>query len=122
MPQDRVIHWPASTRVADVPTNVVLGPLCRDYTRGIATSVRWHRGRTIIRLPGECTAALRRVGRPARMFERGEPRTIEVSMGGADDGFRVYVTTRMADDITNAIAEGLAAIIAQHWRGEREAT
>lgn len=120
MSQDRVIHWPASTR-GMLPTPMQLGTLCRDYATGIGTveraGDRWH-----IRLPGECTAALRHLSaRAGRPFEPGEPRTIEVWTGVTGDRVVVYVTTRMQDDITNAIAEGLAAIIARHWRGEREA-
>ena len=122
MPQDRVINWPASTRIEDVPCNVKLGRLCRDYARGIASRVRWRKGRWYIDLPGEVRSALHRLSDHPRPYERGEPRWIEVWSGGNEDGHSVYVMTRHADDITNAIAEGLAAIIARHWRGEREAT
>ena len=115
MAQDRIIRWPSPL---DAPPNAALGVLCEDYTRGLAPPPRWGSGRWNVTLPGEIRSALhtldaRRVG----LYEPGRARCIEVWR--SDES--VYVMTRSADEVTNAVAEGLAALIARHWHGEREA-
>ena len=130
MSRDLVIRWPHGPTVplheqSRLPSNVALGTLCRDYTRGLAVSVRWRKGRWWIRLPGETRTALYRLAEKPRPLD-ADKRLIEVMSFGEGPvmapGFAVYVTTRCADEVTNAVADGLAALIAQHWRGEREST
>jgi hypothetical protein len=124
VPTDRVIHWPAQSpdepvNVWKVPTNEALGTLCKDYARGIATSVRWSGGRWYINLPGTPSNALEQFY-PRDPSTYNVKRWIEVWCGGDEHRYTVYVMTRGQDDITNAVAEGLADIIARHWRGARD--
>ena len=130
MSRDLVIRWSHGPTVplheqSRLPSNVALGTLCRDYTRGLAVSVRWRKGRWWIRLPGETRTALYRLAEKPRPLD-ADKRLIEVMSFGEGPvmapGFAVYVTTRCADEVTNAVADGLAALIAQHWSGERERT
>lgn len=110
MATDRIIHWPPP---AQAPTKADLGALCHNYSAGLAVSVEWQGGRWYITLPGEAHSAI-----PGREFlhERGQGRWIEVWR----DDESVYVMTRSADEITSAVAEGLAALVARQWGGTRE--
>ena len=113
MALDRIIRWASPL---DAPPNAALGALCEDYTRGLAPPPRWGAGRWNVTLPGEVRSALHNLGNRAGLYEPGRARCIEVWR----DDESVYVMTRSADEITNAVAEGLAALIARHWQGTRE--
>lgn len=117
MSQDRIIRWHSSTTA---PTLADIGTLCEDYTRGLAPPPHWGGGRWNIELPGEIRSALHNLdaARRAGLYEPGRTRCIEVWR--APDGADVCVMTRSADEVTNAVAEGLAALIARHWHGTRE--
>jgi hypothetical protein len=125
MATDRNIHWTAPSGLntgeqwARLPARSDLGRLCRDYTRGLAVSVRWHRDRYIVTLPGESRSALHRIA-GKRNYERGRRRCVEVWAGVVGDRYVVDVMTRSADEITSAVAEGLAALVARQWGGTRE--
>lgn len=116
MPTDRIIRWAAPSLA---PTLADLGGLCEDYTRGIAPPPYWAGGRWNVTLPGEIRSALHNLdARRAGLYEPGRARCIEVWR--SNDGESVYVITRSADEVTSAVADGLAALVARHWGGERE--
>lgn len=113
MALDRIIRWSPPARA---PSTDDLATVARAYTKGLVTSVEWQGGRWYITLPGEAHSA---IGRDF-LHDPGQARWIEVWR--SDGGEEVYVMTRHADEVTNAVAEGLAALVARHWRGEREST
>lgn len=118
MALDRNITWPADS--ANLPTVADIGKVCEDFTLGIATRVSWDGGRWFIDLPGTCTHPLRRITTPPPYEEPDRNRWIEVWMGIVDGRVIVDVMTRQHDAVTNAIADGLAEVIARWWQGTRE--
>lgn len=106
MSTDRVIRWAPPVQA---PTAEALGTLACNYTRDLATSVEWHGGRWYITLPGEAHSA---VGR-AFLHNPGQARWIEVWR----DDESVYVMTRHADEVTNAVAEASPLSLPATGRG-----
>jgi hypothetical protein len=77
-------------------------------------------GRWDVRLSATSSRALRRLnpaleGYYAEMAR--EPRQFEVVYMKGD---HIDVLTRHADELTNAVAEGFALVVEQHWRGRRD--
>lgn len=95
------------------PSVTDLDSLLADYV-GSAARVEFHVDRFIVTFPGECSAALRRVGGRDFYTERQE-RWLEVVLD-RETG-TVDVLTRRQDEYVGAVADGLAALIARHWDG-----
>lgn len=111
MALDRIIRFDKPNHP---PIRMELTTLLADYFQGIGT-VKWDKDRFFVSLPGKPCHALGRLAVIPRM-PPPEERWIEVWKNRTS----VDVITRGADDITNALAEGLAEIIARFWQGERE--
>lgn len=113
MALDRVINW--KTRR---PQRQQLERMLEDFIGGAGT-VEWNKDRWYIYLVGSCSTAIRRQSWAhtcARKRFDGEPwkRWIEVWPGERC----VDVMTRQHDEYTNAVAAGLARLIARFWKGE----
>lgn len=120
MALDRTIYWSVWTPSSRRPTLRALRLVCEDYVRGMGARVMFEGDRFYIALPGTQCHPLRRVADPPPYEEPERERWIEVWKGRVGDRVIVDVMTRMADPVTNAIAEGLAGVIARWWRGTRE--
>lgn len=115
MALDRTITWARNKG----PAKEDVGKVVEDYACGLGEA-RWDGDRWYIDLPGHNSSALRRVAEKC-LWSTGS-RWIEVWIDQSADRDRecVDVMTRQHDEITNAIAEGLAKVIARFWGGERE--
>jgi len=111
MALDRIIRFDKPFKP---PTRMELTTLLADYFQGIG-GASWDKDRFFVTLPGRPCYALGRLAK-IPFSELPEQRWIEVWK----DRTSVDVITRTADDITNALAEGLAEIIARFWQGARE--
>jgi hypothetical protein len=112
MALDRWVYFRGEAR----PTREQLGQLLEDFF-GQAGEVKWDRDRFFVVLVGKPSHPLKRMpGVPSWMAatsEEAEKRWIEVWM----DEKCVDVMTRMSDAFTNALAHGLAELIARFWDG-----
>ena len=99
------------------PTKDELGSLLRNFFGEGTTRVEWvaDQDRWYVDLPGK----------PSHPFadfldtegsHRDDKRWIEVWLDSADG--TVDVMTRMQDHYTNALADTVAGLIAQYWKGE----
>lgn len=113
MALDRFVYWESER-----PTQEEVGQVCEDYVKGLG-AVEWNdpQSRFYIHLTGaySCPQDRAKGGRFARPApEPGfEGRYIEVWIG--EDCLDIM--TRHQDDVTNAIAEGLAKFFARFWKG-----
>lgn len=106
MARDRIATFTKAPSKADLQT------LLEDYLRNLGATIRWDRDRFFCTLPGKPCDGLARLSSLGSRPGLPEERWIEVWK----DHTSVDVMTRCADDITNAIADGLFEIIARFWR------
>ena len=121
MALDYVIRWTQGPAPKD-EVRLVL----EDYLAGTGSKVRWDVDRFFADLPGKRTYSLRRLDwlPPTKKRElelerenlEVEPRWFEVWPD--PEGKCLYVMTRMADELTNAIALGFSELAARVWRGK----
>ena len=116
MARDLSVHFAAKR-----PTQAEIEKVITDFLGGIG-SVEWVPSREffLVSLPGTATWALQGIlarGDGSNFHADRPQRTFEVYPGeeGLAESFRL--TTRLADDFTNAVAEGLAAVFAVYWEG-----
>jgi len=83
---------------------------------GTMADIAFRDDRWYINIPGKPSCALENYYGVGMLRDLPDERWIEVWPG--DDC--VDVITRQADDITNAIAEGLARLLARLWNGKCE--
>lgn len=107
------------------PTRQEVQYLLEDYFKGIATNVRWDSDRFFVSLPGTQTNALGRMPDAHHLYREPDgKRWIEVWLADPDPAYKnqavVDVMTRQADEVTNAMAEGVVEILARFWKGEVE--
>jgi len=109
MALDRFVYWKG-----ELPTKEQLEKTVFDYAKGINPNEAplWLRDRWIIPLLG----APSYVSNKARADAWTDERWIEIW----PDDHCVDVITRLADDITNAIAEGLAKLLTRMFDGRYE--
>jgi len=108
MALDRVVNWDK-----EKPTKAEAEAALTNFLGGVGI-LEWVQDRYYIHLPGTPTPTLRGLG---KCVEVGyHVRWIEVWQ----DNDSLYVITRQADEFTNALAEKLAEIFANHWHGTRE--
>lgn len=114
MSRDVVIHWEAGRK----PNRGEIRRVCEDFFGGTLDDLRWSQDRFYIQLWGEASDPLRRI-KDARPRPPYEPRDIEVwpSPDSMCDSDCLYVMTRRADPLTNALADELARIFVRHWGG-----
>ena len=125
MSRDVVINWTGYK-----PTKNEIEMLLQDYI-GAAGTVEWDADadRYIVTIPGTPSYARVRVGaatpvqRAAWRGKMTEPLPKRWSQDSRffevwSDKDCTYVMTRDADELTNAIADTLAKILCQSWRGE----
>jgi hypothetical protein len=111
------------------PSREELENVIEDYVRWIGNTT-WHIDRFFVALPGYDSFPFLRSG-PATEAQRaaaleaikiGDRKGFEVWPSPEDGSWKdepcVCVITRHADDITNAIARGLAEVLARGWRGK----
>jgi len=118
MALDRFVWWKTKRR----PTRDEIGTVLRGFFKGFGARVTWNQDRYFIKLPGEITHPLNRIKGAYKQHgpEKGfEDRWIEV--WPSKDGKCLDVMTRMQDEVTNALAEGLAQLFARFWEGRRDA-
>lgn len=126
MAHDRFIRFSAPA-----PTRESVQTVLEDFFRGIG-KVRWSGVDTVasprfyVSLPGKVCWALTRVypdcHRAKAQAEEVRPRWIEVVLVYEPDHLQADVITREMDDVTNAMAEGLAELLATACGGTRERT
>jgi hypothetical protein len=114
MSRDRFIRW----RTRQCPTRSEVEIVCIDYLGGLG-QVAWldHADgvpRFFLSLVGESSHPLQRIGARRTNIHRAD-RWIEVIPDGSAS---FDILTREQDAVTNAIADGLAAVFARHWDGE----
>jgi hypothetical protein len=124
MALDRFVYW----RGSDRPTAVQLIRVLEDYFYGFGLVTPTSDGpqRIAIFLPGKPHSATRSIypehtaaAVPTVLgFSVQEWRVVEVFIDSA--GEYVDVITRQTDHITNAVAEGLAALYARLWPSSRD--
>jgi hypothetical protein len=120
MALDRFVRFPKG----EEPTYEALAAVIADYLGGTGT-VRWmsDQSRWYIYLPGRNTKALRSVNDLVRAVDVSQDermkRWIEVFHLTGDDA-QTDVMTRQHDEFTNAVARGLAYVIAHAFGGEVE--
>lgn len=127
MSADRFVRWKPD---APRPTRQELQFLLEDYTRGIATSVSWNaeQRRFYVVLPGRPSWPFMRIGCVSDVEKRsyaeetaqGRYRWIEVYFAEGVPDEPLDVITRRGDEITNAIADRIAEIVARFWEGRIE--
>jgi len=120
MASDRFIHFEAKR-----PTHEQVGWVIEDYLGVAAVSIVWHErsSRWVVLLPGTKSVACRRVA-PESAWARcaddlsEENRVIEVffTERGADE--QLSVITRLQDEYTDTVADGLATLLARYWGGK----
>jgi len=120
MASDRFIYFDAER-----PTNEQVGWVIEDYFGKAAVSIEWSErtSRWEVLLPGNKSVACRRVA-PETVWAQcanelsTEERFIEVffTERGADE--QLSVTTRLADEYTDTVADGLATLLARYWGGK----
>lgn len=104
---------------ANTPTFEEVSLILEDYLSGVGT-VEVRGDFLLVTLHGKISCAFRRIhgyeSKATAMEEMGatHPRFFEVYF--VEEGIRVV--TRMADELTNAIAEGFAAMILHFKQGE----
>lgn len=108
MALDRFVHFKDRK-----PTEKQVELVVRNYF-GDCGTVEWSHDRWIISLPGTPTWTFEGIEKDSRASTRNDERWIEVHHG--DDS--VDVVTRHQDDLTNALAAGLANAFARYWNGE----
>lgn len=111
MALDRFVYWKERC-----PTFQEVQHVLEDFFNG-AAEVRRSTDRWICTLPGAPQSPLHRVDRllvEAPDAHADGERWIEVFMH--EDSLDII--TRMADEYTNALAEGLARIFARYWQGK----
>lgn len=103
------------------PKKEVIRKVLEDYVAGLA-EVEWIDDRWIVTLPGQPSWPFQRVG-PASQSQRASWRELHVSTPGR--WFEVYVgehnidvITRTADEVTNNVAQGFAALMARGFDGK----
>lgn len=87
---------------------------------GDAAEVKWNKDRWFVTLKGETSVALKDVCKYAAEFHNelmSDTRWIEVWWS---EGRCIDIITRMQDDYTNCLAEGLEAVIKRHWRAKND--
>lgn len=115
MSRDRFIHWRTKHR----PTQSEVELVCTDYLGGLG-HVEWRDehvdgvSRFFLSLVGEGSHPFQRIGAGRTHLHRAD-RWIEVIPDGSAS---FDVLTREQDAVTNAIADGLAAVFAKHWDGD----
>lgn len=111
------------------PGRTTIAICLRDYVGGMGV-VTWDGERFFAAFPGKPSYAFQHVG-PATDAEREGWEQAEKARCNAVpltvplerwfevlcDTHRIDVITRSADDITNAVAEGFAAVLARGWGG-----
>ena len=104
------------------PSRGEVKKLLHDFFNGAHDGIKWDRDRFFVRLPGKARDALAGVDATVGMREScregagavlPSERWIEVWVNPVDGSFDVI--TRMADDYTCALADGITAIIARYW-------
>ncbi len=116
MPRDRVVRFDEESQPR---ARADLKHLVEDYFGAVAASVEWQEDRFYVTLVGRPSCPARRIDWAPHLVRRpydDEVRSIEVWMG--DDS--IYVMTRMQDDLTSCLADGLVSLIARAWRGTLE--
>lgn len=115
MATDRTVSWSLFARRK--PTLRDVRRVCEDYVRGTGARVWFEGDRFYIVLPGTTTHPLRRVAAPPPYEEPERERWIEVWKGVIPGEGRtiVDVMTRCQDEVTNAVARGLAEVFARYW-------
>lgn len=116
MSLDRVIRWKSRK-----PSKSEILCVLEDYSKGLAIKLDWEGGRWNILLPGTYSHPMR------RMTGITEARKTSIEETTKDKRERwleifphkdcLYVMTRDADPITNAIAQGLAEFFALFFKG-----
>jgi hypothetical protein len=117
MSRDRFIWFDRDGHPGTLP----VGTLIEDYLGAVAESVEWKNDRWEALLPGRTSHPLKRLephwSRVAAFSEENRERWIEVVISDTC----IDVLTRQQDEATNAIADGLARLIARHWGGALDA-
>jgi hypothetical protein len=112
MSRDRFVRW----NQGKYPTVDKIKIVCEDYFKGLGT-VEWRGDRFFVLVHGTLTYALNRIG----AYKQPDPepgfdeRWIEVWQ--KEDNLCLDVITRQQDEVTNALADGLAKLFARFWRG-----
>jgi hypothetical protein len=129
MSTDRIIHFDARKPTCEQVLMVVEDYFgeCGQVKLFIGKNNRKFSDWFMIKLPGEPTEPLRRVvdsdtQRVLKMGRQFRPkdRWIEVIYTESRLFVCVNVLTRMQDEFTTAVAEGLAQLLARFWQGERQ--
>lgn len=113
MAQDRFVRWRR-----EKPTIAKIQPVLEDYL-GKDCVVTRDGARLTAVLPGKPSSPFRRLpgyDNIAATQEQREERFLEVFV----DGKYADVITRQADPLTNAVADGFAALIQRVWNGKAE--
>ena len=116
MSLDRVVKWKN-----DRPANGDVFVVVEDFIGGAAMRIDTYGDNTwSVLLYGKPSSALKRtrLAATAHMSEQHDERWFEVFV--MDDS--VFVTTRMADEYTNAIAKALAELLCRVFDGKMEPT
>ena len=120
MALDRFVYWPLTAG----PSQSELTLLLEDYFGAAAEGIATEGSRLVVTMRGRTSGALRRVAHAPEAMrviaqyetDQNEPRTIEVFM----HHHCIDVITRHADEFTNAVAHGFAALCARVWVGHLE--
>ncbi len=111
-----VIHWTAKR-----PPRAEVGILLEDFFAGVGT-VMWGGGRWNVAIAGLGSPALRRMPEVSEAYAASAPvrqtyrRTIEVWTDA--DGSTTEVMARFGDELTWALAKGVAETMRGWWQGE----
>ena len=118
MSQDRIIIWKKKR-----PSKRDIGIIASDYFGEIA-EVRWEDDRYFCKVVGMTSYPLKNIPAAIEMFPVGQvggvpigERSIEIWLNKS----YMYIITRLQDEITNAMAEGLATVFTRFYQAEREA-
>lgn len=113
------------------PKKAHLQLILEDFFRGVATEVRWDRDRWFVTLPGspswplarmpDVSENMRQAKKEDGVEEDGSPRPRWMEVWRDTKDGTVNIMTRSQDEFMNALAEGLAKLIARYWQGELEA-
>lgn len=114
----------------EVPTREQVTIILEDYLHGLGEIDRDDKDRVFVKIPGAYSSPFRRINeraaRDQKVFGPGgdleDPgRWFEVFFDLNDEGGKnIDVITRMADEVTNVIAEGFAKLIARYFQGRLE--
>jgi hypothetical protein len=105
MARDRVVCWKEKP-----PTQEDLQALLEKFFSGLTMSVTWDRDRFFVVL----------LGAPSYCSGVGAQKERWIEVWPSKDGTCCYVMTRMQDEATNVLADGLAGLIARRWEGRLE--